>query len=130
MVNVDLILKNYNGAKFENTFHETYSNLNSQIKNNLKSALDFKLGGEYKINNVSLRAGFKRVENPFKNFDKKSLSSVSFGFGFDFDNSTIDFSFSLTEKNYNYQMFDSGLTDLSKINDKQKRFGLTYNIIF
>ena len=130
LVNIDLMLKNYNGAKFENTFYETYSTLNSQIKNNLKSTLDFKLGGEYKINNVSLRAGYKRVENPFKNFDKKFLSSVSFGFGFDFDNSTIDFSFSVTEKNYNYQMFDSGLTDLSKINDRQKRFGLTYNIIF
>ncbi len=62
----------------DNTY---YSDINRDIKDSYTSVVNFKIGGEYLINNIlSGRAGFNYYGNPYKDADEKNFSG-SLGLG-------------------------------------------------
>jgi len=130
LLSFDLISKNYSNSLFKSDFNGVYSDLNNTLKNDLSKVIDYKIGTEFKINNVSLRAGFKSLSNPYKNGNKTYVESSSLGFGFNFNKSSLDLAISSSKLNYNYQLFDTGLIDKALINDKQMNIIFSYNIIF
>ena len=130
LLSFDLISKNYSNSLFKSDFSGVYSDLNNTLKNDLSKVIDYKIGTEFKINNVSLRAGFKSLSNPYKNGNKTYVESSSLGFGFNFNKSSIDLAISSSKLNYDYQLFDTGLIDKALINDKQMNIIFSYNIIF
>ncbi|NGM61734.1 hypothetical protein G5B30_07380 [Sphingobacterium sp. SGG-5] len=65
----------------------TFDDINNNIKEVYQSAINFRVGGEYLINNVlSGRAGFNYYGNPYKDADDKNLSG-SLGLGIKLTNS-------------------------------------------
>lgn len=72
----------YNTIKYStpNGFN-SFSNVNSAIKEDLKGAVNLRLGGEYLINNlISGRVGFNYLGNPYSYTDETTLNgSVGLG---------------------------------------------------
>jgi hypothetical protein len=129
IVSVDIQSNNYQNGNFKSDFGDSYSVLNASINENLKNTLNYSIGSELRLKSISIRAGIKKLESPYK-ISTDYLSSKSFGLGYDFGSSTLDLGFQLIDKNYNYQFFDTGFTELAQIKNKNFRTTLTYNIIF
>ena len=129
ILSFDLQSNNYSDGSFKSDFGDSYSVLNTSINENLKNTLDYSIGSELRLKSFSIRAGIKKLENPYK-ISSEYLSSKSFGLGYDFGSSTLDLGFQLIDKNYNYQFFDTGFTEIAQIKNKNFRTTLTYNIIF
>ena len=83
-------------------FHETgddynYSDKNINIKNSLKPASNFRVGGEFRLNRLYLRSGYGYNGKAFKSGeDNENLdyTTISFGVGFREQNVSVDFGYS------------------------------------
>ena len=85
---------------------------NDAIKNVYTSTLNYRFGGEYRINNFKIRGGYAYFGDPFfdsADFDRSS-QQISGGVGAKFNNFTIDFA--LVNRSFNslyssYQVLDN-----------------------
>ena len=66
LLNLDVISKNYSKSSFKHQFDGVYTDLNNAISRNLTNVLDYNIGTEIKINNFSLRGGYKIINSPYK----------------------------------------------------------------
>ena len=130
LLNLDVTSKNYSKSSFKHQFDGVYTDLNNAISRNLTNVLDYNIGTEIKINNFSLRGGYKIINSPYESIDQNYFNASSFGLGYNFRSSTVDFAFINSKLNYNYQLFDSGLTDSASIINEKTNIILSYNIIF
>jgi len=130
LLNLDVTSKNYSKSSFKHQFDGVYTDLNNAISRNLTNVLDYNIGTEIKINNFSLRGGYKIINSPYENIDENYFNASSFGLGYNFRSSTVDFAIINSKLNYNYQLFDSGLTDSASIINEKVNIILSYNIIF
>ena len=129
IISIDVQSNNYRNGNFKNDYGDSYAILNRTINENLQNTLDFSIGSELRLNSLSLRAGVKKLENPYKS-SNNYFNSTSLGLGYDFGSSTLDLGFQLIENQYNYQFFDTGFTEAAQIQNNNFRTTLTYNIIF
>ena len=129
IISIDLESNNYRNGNFKNDYGNSYDVLNRNINQNLKKTLDYSIGSEVRLKNFSLRAGIKRIESPYKS-STEYLNSKSMGLGYDFGSSTLDLGIQIIDKNYDYQFFDTGFTEMAQIKNNNFRTTLTYNIIF
>ena len=129
IISIDIQSNNYRNGNFKSDYGDSYATLNRTISENLQNTLDFSIGSELRLNSISLRAGFKKLENPYK-ASSNYFTSTSLGLGYDFGSSTLDLGLQLIEKQYNYQFFDTGFTETAQIQNNNFRTTLTYNIIF
>ena len=130
LLNLDVTSKNYSKSSFKHQFDGVYTDLNNAISRNLTNVLDYNIGTEIKINNFSLRGGYKIINSPYESIDENYFNASSFGLGYNFRSSTVDFALVNSKLNYNYQLFDSGLTDSASIINEKLNIILSYNIIF
>tara|TARA_B100000989_G_scaffold140097_1_gene104205 strand:- start:452 stop:1945 length:1494 start_codon:yes stop_codon:yes gene_type:complete len=130
LLNLDIISKNYSKSSFKHQFDGVYSDLNNAITRNLTNVLDYNIGTEIKINNFSLRGGYKIINSPYEKINENYFDASSFGLGYNFISSTVDIALVNSKLNYNYQLFDTGLTDSASINNQKVNIILSYNIIF
>ena len=94
-----------------------YRELNSEISNKLGQATELRIGGEYRIKAVSLRAGYRTEKSPYVNQTTiGNLTGYSSGFGYNFGGTKLDVTYSHSQRNYQKQFFNVGLTDYSNIN--------------
>ena len=102
---------------------------NSKIGNELSNTINIRVGGELRLNQLSLRTGYSQMKDPYKknNFYNTS-KSMSLGLGYDFGETLLNISYSKFENNKTHQLFDSGLTDLSLI--KSNNYFTNLSIIF
>jgi len=81
------------------------------MANILNNANEFRVGGEYKIKNFSLRGGYRFEESPFNNGRTiGDLTGYSGGLGYNFGNTKLDFAYSYAQRNTQEGFFDTGLT--------------------
>jgi hypothetical protein len=105
LISFDYSYKDYSTLEFDthgsfNTFQE----LNTAINNNLQGASAIKIGGEYRIKNLSLRAGLQYEESPYQNdYIAGDTSGFSLGGGYNLGRFTIDLAYSRVEQERNQQ---------------------------
>jgi long-subunit fatty acid transport protein len=118
---------NYRNASFDiGNRDENFIYQNKRMEKNLKSAGTFRIGGEYRINRLSLRAGYFNQES----INKTALDfgkGTSFGLGFDFGGSVVNISLSDIEYQHSEQMYQEGLNDSIKLNKDQIQFLVSYS---
>jgi hypothetical protein len=128
LLSFDYSNKNYGNIIFEPESDDYFRDLNSTTPLITRSSTsEYRVGGEYRIKQVSLRAGYRFVQSPYK--DTQILgnqSSFSGGFGYNFGGSRLDFALTNVQRQYNQQFFNEGLTDSAKINSKNNTFTVTY----
>ncbi len=91
---------------------------NSVIENFLTAASSYRVGGEYRIKNFSLRGGYHYEESPYQNGTTiGDLSGYSAGAGYSFGHFSVDVSYSRSERSRNQQLYSIGLTDAATIDN-------------
>ena len=112
---------------------ESISSYLDELTSNLQQAFTtvniLKFGGEYRIEDLSLRAGYYQRSNN-KQSILKNDNSYTFGIGFDFGSSNFSMSFVQSTQNQNLQLFSAGLTDQYDLENKFTELTLSYNIKF
>lgn len=125
LISVDYSYKDYSETKFSSDFSGEFSALNNAISNTLKGSSSLRIGGEYRINELSLRGGLRYEESPYSDENTVGdLNGFSMGIGYDFGNYNFDIAWSRTERDSAKQLYSTGLTSVGSIANE------TNNIIF
>ena len=122
----DYAIKDYSNTKYgiQNDFRNP--NVNAQIASLLTTTNAFKVGGEYKIKQFSLRGGYAYEDSPYKN--KKTIgatNSYSGGLGYNFEVVKVDLSYTVSRRNSQKTLLSVGLPDFSTINSRFDNVALT-----
>ena len=126
LLSVDYAVKNYGNAKFKPTNDAGFRGINSDISNDLTSTGELRIGGEYKINQLSLRAGYRFEGSPYKNGTTVGdLTSYSGGLGYNFGGTKLDLAYSYLERKSNQGFFATGFTDGANLSSKLNNVTLT-----
>ena len=115
-ISFDYSYKDYSGILLGSSNDSSFSNQNQLINNVLQGASSFKVGGEYRIDALSLRGGVNYEESPYT--DEVTIGNrtgFSFGAGYNFGVYNFDVSYSRTEQDNNQQLFNIGLTDTAAV---------------
>ncbi len=120
LISFDYSYKDYSSIEFNtiDNYNSSYFNdLNNTLENTLKGVSTFKVGAEYRLNQLSLRGGFHYENSPYKN-DKTAgdVTGFSAGAGYNFGKFTFDLAYSRAEQQRNQQLYTVGLTDAANIN--------------
>jgi long-subunit fatty acid transport protein len=101
------------------------------MSNVLDDAIEVRLGGEYKIKQVSLRAGYRFDQSPYK-VDQAfgDLTGYSGGIGYTFGENRIDLAYTYEHRNMNQALISSGMNDLARISRFNNNVTLSYSINF
>lgn len=126
LISFDYSLKNYGNTKFKPTSDAYFATQNSIMNNDLKNASTYRVGGEYRIKQVSLRGGYRYEESPYKDDSfYGDLNGYSFGLGYNFGTVKLDLAYDHAQRDYNQQLYAVGLTDAAHIDTKNSNFTLT-----
>ena len=110
LISLDIEHLDYSTMKFRNGGNgDNFSDLNTDIQNVFKSITNIKVGGEYKHNNFSFRAGYAYYPSPYrKGFinDKSNTSQISGGIGYRSGNFSIDMAYLKTLKKELYKFYN------------------------
>lgn len=110
---------------------EKNEDLNPYFKNNLQNAISYNLGGEYRIKQISLRAGYRYEQSPYKvDYIMGDLTGYSGGIGYSYNESRIDFALSKANRNYNTQLISSGMNDTARIRNNNTNITMSYTVSF
>lgn len=129
LISFDYGYKDYGNIKYSIEEDSRNRLINSDISNALKGVSEVRVGGEYKIERLSLRAGYHFEGSPYK--DNKAvgnLNSYSTGLGYNFGGTRADISYAYTKRNSQQAFFSQGFTDGAKINSINNT--VTFSLLF
>lgn len=131
LLSVDVSTKDYRETRFKPKNNKTYKTLNDQMKNNLDNAIEVRIGGEYKIKQVSLRGGYHYDQSPYK-VDQSfgDLTGYSGGIGYNFGESKLDIAYSYEHRNLNQYLISSGMTASARISRYNNNIVISYSVNF
>nr|WP_299486199.1 aromatic hydrocarbon degradation protein [uncultured Allomuricauda sp.] len=118
-------------AELRPTTDPNFTSENDFIASELGVVNTYRLGGELRIDEVSLRAGYRYEQSPYENGDIiGDLNGYSGGIGYNFGGSRLDLAFSRTEQDVNTLLFDSGINSTAMINRINTNITLGYTLKF
>jgi long-subunit fatty acid transport protein len=105
LISIDYALKDYTSAKLSP--NSDYAFDNQEIKDTFrKNASEVRIGGEYKIERLSLRGGYRFVQSPYKDgLTISNSTTYTGGFGYNFGSTKIDLSYSATKRDNQQRFF-------------------------
>lgn len=126
LISIDYSTKNYGNSKFKPTNDAGFRGINADISNDLKRNDELRIGAEYKINQLSLRGGYRFEGSPYENRRTiGDLNSFSGGLGYNFGGTKLDLAYSYAHRKSNQGFFATGFTDGANINSKLNNVTLT-----
>ena len=126
LISIDYAMKDYSNTKFKPENDPYFSDTNSYMNSVLDKTNEVRVGAEYKIERLSLRAGYRYEQSPYKNKTTVGdLTGYSGGLGYNFGSTKVDLSYSSSERNSQQGFFNQGFTDGAKINTINNNVSLT-----
>jgi hypothetical protein len=123
LLSVDYSLKDYRNTTFRP--ESDFSGANRLMENVLDFAGELRIGGEYRIKNISLRAGYRNEQSPYKNGSTiGDLNAFSGGLGYSFGSTRVDISYTHARRDYNQSMFSTGFTNAPSIQEQSNNVSL------
>lgn len=127
LISFDYSLKDYTNAKLRPT--NDFIDANSDIDNQLQAASTYRVGGEYRIKQFSLRGGYRFEQSPYQdNSTVGDLEGYSLGVGYNFGSLSFDLAYDRSEQSLNPQLFQAGLVDRVNINNINSN--VTFSVTF
>lgn len=118
-------------AELGPTSDANFAAVNTDIVNELGAVSSFRLGGEYRIERVSLRAGYRFEESPYEGSTViGDLEGISGGIGYNFGSSRLDLAINRTERDAAQRLFDTGINTPALVNGVSMNGTLSYTINF
>lgn len=131
LLSFDYGYKDMTQAKLGPSKDANFSSVNTTISNQLGTVSTLKLGGEYRINKISLRAGYRFEESPYKDGNIiGDLEGVSGGIGYNFVKSRLDFAINYTERDTAEFLFDTGINTPAIVNRIRTYATFSYTVNF
>ncbi|MFD2550230.1 OmpP1/FadL family transporter [Bizionia sediminis] len=120
LISFDYSIRDFSNTKLKPGSDPFFSRENKRIENLLSTAATYKIGGEYKLQRFSFRAGYRFEESPYKNNKVVGdLSGYSAGIGYNFGNYTkLDITYDQTNQTNKNQLYTVGLTDSASVDSK------------
>ncbi len=116
LLSFDYSYKDYSNTQFRPAKDPSFSNQNEIIASNLKATSSYRLGGEYRIENWSLRGGYRFEQSPYNTQNTiGDLNGFSAGLGYDFGNVKLDAAYDSSSRTDNPQLYQTGLTDSAQL---------------
>ena len=117
LISFDYSYRDYSSTKFKPKDDPAFSYQNNLMEQELKGASSFRVGGEYRIMNWSLRGGYRLEESPYSNESTiGELTGYSAGLGYNFGNIKLDVAYDAFERDIAPQLYQNGVTDRAYIN--------------
>lgn len=130
LLSLDYGFKNFASTRVNDAYNDL-DYLNEEIKNNLDTAPFLRAGGETRLGDISLRAGYWFEQTPYKNSQMMNeRSGFAFGTGIRFGNASLDLTYTRVNQNYQQQLYTVGLTDTFGVEEQRENISLTYNVRF
>ena len=131
LISFDYNYKDMSQAELRPANDNSFSVVNNDIKNTLGDVSTFRLGGEYRIEEVSLRAGYRYQQSPYATENAiGDINGISLGFGYNFGPSRLDLAYNRTEQDYNKQLFDTGVVTPATISNITTNITIGYTVNF
>lgn len=124
LISIDYHYKDYNNIKMKP--NQFFNETNNEISRSLNGASEINIGGEYRIEKISLRAGYRFEESPIKNKNiENDLEGYSLGFGYNFGRTKLDFAYSQSKQKNSHLVYGN----FAKIDEENTNItaSLTYN---
>ncbi len=126
LISFDYSRKDYGNTKFKPTSDAYFATQNDIMTNTLRDASTYRIGGEYRVQQVSFRGGYRFEESPYENDSfYGNLNGYSLGLGYNFGSVKLDVAYDHAQRDYNHQLYAVGLTDAAQIDSKNSNFTLT-----
>lgn len=130
LISFDYQYKDYSKTKYSENVG-SFAILNDYYKNELKAVNDIRVGAEYRINQISLRAGYRYANSPYKNEQIiGDLNSVSAGVGYSYGTSRLDLGYTFAHQPIKEYPLSSGIPQAANIKTKTNSINLTYTVNF
>ncbi len=131
LLSFDYGYQDFSQAELRPTTDPAFASENDFIANTLGAVNSYRFGGEYRIERVSLRGGYRIEESPYEDESLiGELEGYSAGIGYDFGGSRLDLAFSRTEQDVNELFYDSGATNNAMVNRVNSNIVLSYTLKF
>ncbi|WBL21782.1 OmpP1/FadL family transporter [Zunongwangia sp. HRR-M8] len=116
LLSVDYSYKDYSNTEFRPENDGDFITQNDIISDELTAVSTIKIGGEYRINNWSLRGGYRYEESPYKDgITMSDLDSYSAGIGYSFGAFKIDAAYTNTQFSESSFLYQTGLANRANI---------------
>ncbi len=116
-------------AELRPTTDPRFNNENTFIATQLGNVNTFRLGGEYRIDNVSLRGGYRFEGSPYQDgITIGDLEAISFGIGVNFGGSRLDLAYSRSEQSARQQLFSTGFPSTALVDNTNTIITLGYTL--
>ncbi|WP_373057043.1 OmpP1/FadL family transporter [Zunongwangia sp. H14] len=126
LISFDYSYKDYTSMEFRPANDADFEIENRNIENNFRAASSYRVGGEYRIKNFSLRAGYRFEESPYANESTVGeLTGYSGGLGYNFGTVKLDLAYTRAEYSTATPLFNVGLTDAPAIDRNLSNFVLS-----
>lgn len=126
LISIDYSRKNYGNIRFKPEYDSYYQGVNNEMDKTLSRTNEVRIGGEYKIERLSLRAGYRFEQSPYKNKTTiGDLNGYSAGLGYNFGGTKADISYAYAKRNSHQDFFNQGLTDGAYVNSITNTVSLT-----
>ncbi len=127
LISFDYIRTDYSNAELRP--EGDFQGENNFIADVLRATNEYRVGGEYRINQLRLRGGYRFAEGPFEDESTiGDLEGYSLGLGYDFGGAAIDVAYEHSEQERNQQLFPVGLTDRANINGINDIVTVTFSL--
>nr|WP_321222308.1 outer membrane protein transport protein [uncultured Psychroserpens sp.] len=131
LISFDYSRRDHTKTKFKPTSDAFFASQNDIMNSIFKTANSYRIGGEYKIKQVSLRGGYRFEESPYENDSfYGDLTGYSLGIGYNFGNTKLDLTYDQAERTTNNQLYSVGLTDTANLdtNNSNITLSLSFNL--
>jgi len=131
LLSFDYDYQDFSEARLRPTGDPSFAAENEIISNTLGAASTYRVGGEFRIEQVSLRAGYRYQESPTADGTTVGdLEGYSGGIGYSFGGSRLDLAYARTEQDFNQLLFDTGLPTPANVNRIRNNVTLSYTFSF
>lgn len=131
LISLDYGYQDMTEAELRPASDSQFAQVNNEITDTLGAVTTINVGGEYRIDQVSLRGGYRFIESPFEDGSTiGELNGYSGGLGYDFGGSRLDLTFSRTEQEVDQQLFDVGVTTPATVNAVRNNISLGFTMNF
>ncbi|MEO8773577.1 MAG: transporter [Gelidibacter sp.] len=126
LISFDYSRKNYGNTKFKPTSDAYFASQNDIMSSSLRSASTYRIGGEYRVQQFSIRGGYRFEESPYENDSFYGhLNGYSLGLGYNFGSIKLDVAYDGAQRDYNHKLYAVGLNDAAQIDSRNSNFTLT-----
>ncbi len=116
LISFDYSYRDFTNLSFGPENDPFFNAQNNQIDDILRGVSSYKLGGEYRFEEWSLRAGYRYEDSPYVNKTTVGdLTGYSVGLGYNFGSVKLDLAYDTFSQDRNQQLYTTGLTSRANV---------------